>query len=178
MLLLDPLDPDSPLALMLKGWGPPLVSIVIGGLFASILFPRWQDRFSRSRAGLDKRMELAECIAAQLARYLTAWRRLIDIARLEAARRAGGAALAEAETARKLGFVADRNAARDELLDLCARAQLYFGEAALREIAGFAAWDESQAAKQLDDLPPIEEWRTWERRVLGAMRRDLGISPR
>lgn len=172
-MLLDPLDPNSPLALIIKGWGPPLISILIGGLFASILFPRWQDSYTRARAATQHRLDLTEQIASAFARYITAWRRLIDIATLGQNRE-----LNDEELERLSGFAADRNNARDELLDLCARGQLYFGKAAATDVASFLRWDEAQASKTLEELPKIEEWRAWESKVLKQLKRDIGMSRR
>ena len=47
----------------LTDWMPPLITIVIGGLFASILFPAWQSRFNKSKAASSRRLEIAESVA-------------------------------------------------------------------------------------------------------------------
>lgn len=39
------LNEHSPLQIALVKWVPVLITVVIGGLFASIIFPRWQDRY-------------------------------------------------------------------------------------------------------------------------------------
>lgn len=162
-----PLDPTSPLALMMRHWGPPLISILVGGLFASILFPRWQENWNRSRARSQHELDMTENLAASFAAYLTAWRRLIDIARLGTQR-----PLTEAEQDRLYGFVADRNAARDRLLDLCARGQLYFTDPACDTISEFLDWDRQQAAKRLEDLPELEEWRGWQKKIMRQLKAD------
>ncbi|MCA8883337.1 MAG: hypothetical protein KDA50_06260 [Rhodobacteraceae bacterium] len=167
-LILDaPLDPDSPLSLMIRHWGPPLISILVGGLFASVLFPRWQESWTRTRARSQHGLEMTENLASSFSAYLTAWRRLIDIAGLQQER-----PLTEEEKARLLGFVADRNAARNTLLDLCARGQLYFSDAACDTITEFLDWDRKQAAKRLDDLPDLEEWRVWQKKIMRQLKAD------
>lgn len=168
-MLLDPLDPESPLALMMRHWGPPLITILLGGLCASILFPRWQASYTRARAAAQHRLELAESLASAFARYVTAWRRLIDIARLGVER-----PLTDTETERRNSFVVQRNDARDSLLDLCARSQLYYSDQVAELIASFVAWDTQQASKRLEDLPDIAEWREWEKMVLRALKREYG----
>ncbi|MEM8547993.1 MAG: hypothetical protein AAGF46_07515 [Pseudomonadota bacterium] len=166
-LLTEPLNPDSPLRLMMQYWGPPLITIILGGVFASILLPGWQEAQARARVIAEHRAKLTESLASAFARYITAWRRLIDISYLGQQR-----PLSDAETSRRDQFVIDRNAARDELLDLCARGQLYFSDGVAAMISEFVAWDTSQAAKSLDSLPKIEEWRKWETRILTRLRKD------
>lgn len=168
-MLLDPLDPESPLALMMRHWGPPLITIVLGGLFASILFPRWQEAHTRARAMAQHRLDLTEGLASAFAQYITAWRRLIDIASLGQQR-----PLTETEIERRDAFVIQRNGARDTLLDLCARGQLYFSDQACDLVAAFIAWDSAQTSKQLGELPEIAEWRQWETRILQRLKREHG----
>jgi hypothetical protein len=146
---------------------PTLVSIVVGGLFASILFPRWQASYTRTKTLIERRFALIEAVATQFSAYITAWRRLIQIAILEAER-----PLTETESARMAGFVAQRNEARDALWASFARGQFYFTEQASDVIRVFTAWDEAQVAKPLADLPDIAEWRQWEARVLAQLKRD------
>jgi len=168
-VLLEPLDPESPLSMMMRHWGPPLITIVLGGLFASILFPRWQEAHTRARAMAQHRLDLTEGLASAFAKYITAWRRLIDIARLGQER-----PLTETEIERRNAFVVQRNGARDTLLDLCARGQLYFSDQVCDLIAAFIAWDSEQASKQLAELPEIAEWREWEKRILQRLKREYG----
>jgi hypothetical protein len=167
-MLTDGINPDSPAALIIRHWGPPLITIVLGGLFASILFPRWQDAYTRSRAASQHRIDLTEQIASAFTSYITAWRRLIAIAELGAERE-----LSQAESDRLNGFVAERNEARDDLLDLCARGQLYFSDGACDSISEFVAWDEDQSTKRLNELPDIEEWRSWEKKILRRLKGEL-----
>lgn len=168
-VLLEPLNPESPLSLIMRHWGPPLITIILGGLFASILFPRWQEAYTRARATAQHRLDLTEGLASAFAKYITAWRRLIDIARLGLER-----PLTETETDRRNAFVADRNTARDALLDLCARGQLYFSDQVCDLIAAFIAWDTDQASKRLGDLPEIAEWRQWEAKILQTLKKEYG----
>lgn len=170
-MLLEPLDPDAPLALMMQHWGPPLITIVLGGFFASILFPHWQDTYTRARAIVQRRLDLAENLAAAFAKYITAWRRLIDIAKLGLER-----PLSEDEIRRRNDFVTERNVARDTLLDLCARGQLYFSESACELLAAFLTWDSMQAAKRLDKLPDLIEWREWEARIMRVLKQECRVT--
>lgn len=171
--MLTPLDPGSPLAILLTEWGPPFVTIVIGGLFASILFPRWQDIWTRTRAASQRRLDLTQDIASAFEKYVTSWRRLVDIAGLARER-----PLTEAEQAQLQSFVAHRNAARDTLLDRCALGQLYFSDKGCALIDSFACWDTAQAAKRLEELPDMEEWRKWKARVMVQLRSELGMRRR
>jgi hypothetical protein len=146
---------------------PTLVSIIVGGLFASILFPRWQSRYTRTKTLTEHRFALTEALAAQFQAYVTAWRRLIQISTLET-----GRALSEEEAARKGAFVVQRNEARDALWASFARGQLYFTDQTCDIIRKFMEWDETQGSKTLADLPSIEEWRQWESRLLAQLKRD------
>lgn len=166
-MFLDPLDPNSPLFMVLRHWVPTLIPIVIGGYFASILFPRWQAANVKAKAVTEHRLTLMEDLAIGLVRYHTAWRRLLQIARY-----AETNPLSDVEAERRDGFVEERNEARDALMDLCARGQLYFSQAACDLISDFVAWDEAQTAKTLADLPPLQEWRSWENKILSQLRRD------
>jgi hypothetical protein len=166
-LLLEALDESSAAYLIIRYWTPPIISIVLGGLFASILFPRWQNNYARVKSLTEHRIALVESIAVQFAAYTTGWRRLIQISTLEAER-----ALTEQEAARKADFVAERNKARDALCASFARGQLHFTEKACGVIKKFMEWDEAQATKPLSDLPSVKEWREWEARLLAQLKRD------
>ncbi len=158
-------DENGIASLLLRYWGPPTITVIVGGALASLLFPRWQNRAARAKAFNDRRFETLEEIAESFPRYVAAWRRLIQISELEQSR-----ALSEEEAERKRLFVAQRNEARDALCSALSRSQIYFSEPSWDTIRKFLEWDEGNSAKRLGELPGIEEWRRWETRVLGQLR--------
>lgn len=162
------LDENSFLYLVLRYWVPSLLSIIAGGLFASVLIPRWQARWSKNRAQEDRRVELYETIAEHFSLYITAWRRLIEIATLEATR-----PLSEQEAERKQAIVAHRTEERDELLRAFSKSSLFFSAESDARIEAFLEWDECNGAKRLDELPEIDEWKRREKEILSSLRRDL-----
>lgn len=162
------LDESSFAYLVLRHWGPPIVTIVVGGLFASVLFPRWQARWSRERAVGERKVALYEGIAENFSLYVTAWRRLIQISGLQRQRE-----LSEREMLRKDQYLAQRTDARDALVCEFAKARLYFSAKSRGRIDSFLGWDETNGAKQLEDLPQIAEWKRWEEEIVRCLRDEL-----
>lgn len=155
------LDENSVLSLLVRYWGPPAITVIVGGIMASLLFPRWQNRAAQAKAFNDRRFVILEEIADLFPRYVAAWRRLIQISELEKER-----ALSEAESTRKQTFVAQRNEARDAVCSALSRGRVYFSDESWTTIEEFLSWDEGNSAKRLGELPNIREWRQWESRIL------------
>lgn len=99
------LEENSVLHIALVEWVPPLITIVVGGLIASVLIPRWQDAHARHHAREARRLALAEELARNFLRYVISWERLLIIAELEAERPEG---LSDEEQARKISYVVRR----------------------------------------------------------------------
>jgi hypothetical protein len=150
-------------------WGPPLISILVGGVVAQIVLPRLQASFNRTKLFDEKRVLVMEELAEVFPTYIANWARLISMAQAE---RASGGVLPPHLKQKKDEHADDRNRARDELLSLIARARLYFSDPVEEEMANFLAWDKRYVSATLDELPAVEEWTRWERRILNAMRRE------
>ncbi|MEL6266442.1 MAG: hypothetical protein AAFR52_12470 [Pseudomonadota bacterium] len=164
----DAISEGSLLYIALTNWGPTVFTVGVGGYLASVLFPRWQSGYQMTKQRTARKIEIAESVARNLEGYIIAWRRLIAISKLERER-----PLDEVEQARKAGFVTERNDLRDALfadLNVCG---LYFSPPVTRLVHDFCDWDEENAVRRLDELPGIEEWRAWERRILEAMRDEM-----
>lgn len=155
------LDPDGPVFQLMTSWGPPVITILVGGTLANLLYPRWQNRAAASRSFNDRRFALMEEVADCFPLYVNAWRRLIQISTLEAQR-----GLSEDETDRKTGFVTQRNDARDRLFSALSRGRVYFSGETWGIISSFKTWDSMQGNKRLAELPEIEEWLEWEDRIM------------
>ncbi|KZM44084.1 hypothetical protein [Labrenzia sp. OB1] len=155
MFILEDLNQHSVIFIALTKWVPPLITILIGGLFASILFPRWQDRYTKSHARAQRRLEILEEVARWAMRYKTEWLRLIAISEHESKKPNG---LTKTEMDRKQQHVSDRNNARLELSDALCRAEVYFSDKALEAAAAFREWDEQIMVQQLQDLPNRQEF--------------------
>lgn len=168
-------DESSVGYILLRFWGPALLTIVLGGLFASIIFPRWQDRYIRRKSFEERRLSLREALLVSLDAYITEWRRLIQCAEYEEGLRSdcsgeGLSARERADLEARLdaahGNTADRarsrSTARDELMRTIALYRGYCDPATGRHLSVFAEWDEAQSRKRLNELPPIAEWRDRE----------------
>ncbi|MGO7149018.1 hypothetical protein ACCS52_26640 [Rhizobium ruizarguesonis] len=154
--------------IVLKDWVPTLMTIIIGGIFASIVLPAWQERYLRAKALASRRLEIAENVTRNFQKYITSWKRLITISVLEAE-----SGLNEEQKQTKMGFVVARNASRDALLESLAVSRLYYPETCSEVVQSFCKWDEDRSIERLDKLPKIDAWRDWERRVLESLYRDL-----
>ncbi|UWQ17086.1 hypothetical protein [Jannaschia sp. M317] len=166
--MLTALDDTSLAYIVLSRWLPGLITVVAGGYMASILFPKLQRSALRASQVEEKKIEIAEQIVQGFNRYIVSWRRLIQISNLETMR-----ALTTEEQDRKMGFVTERNARRDDLLDKLKLCQLYFCETSCSEIERFVAWDEGQSTKPLEDLPDLEDWRRHERTITGLIKNEI-----
>lgn len=171
------IEESSVLYLSIKHWIPPLITIIIGGLFASILYPRWQDRFLKRKAREERRLQLSEEILAKITVYIDYWRRVMQLAEHEVnfrsmqqseksskKKRQYSSKIEEIEKA-KLEAVSNRRSIRDELMERLNRYKVYCTKQELSSIQEFIIWDEAQSIKTLDELPSIKEWREWESRV-------------
>ncbi len=164
------LDENSIAYIALTGWVPPLITILLGGLLASVLFPRWQDQRARYQAREDRKLALAEELARNMVRYVASWNRLRTIAELEASRPDG---LTEAEFERKKSFVEARNSGRDALLDTLCSLEIYFSSDVGAAIDDFVRWDEACLALRVDELPPREEYARRRQSILTKVHKEI-----
>ncbi|WP_434052361.1 MAG: hypothetical protein RDA78_24395 [Roseibium sp.] len=164
------IEQDTIYYIALTRWVPPLITILVGGLFASILFPRWQENYARNKAREQRKLEIYEEVARWTYRYGVFWDRLITISRLEKSK-AGG--LEDAEMERKKQFVEDRNEARLQLSDALCRAELYFSDETLRAVQRFRKWDEGLSKLYLNQLPSKEKFDEEIRIITRFLSREL-----
>ncbi len=158
----------------------PLVLLLVGGLTAHILYPRWQDSYLRRKALTERRSALGEDIVALMNGYVVCWRRLLEAASFLSQSHTDevpDAALQDQQD-KVQGFAAKRSDARDALMSALSRFMLYCDRADRTEIDAFITWDESQSNKRLAELPDIKEWRQWEDRLRARVSRVLRSSGR
>ncbi len=158
----------------------PLVLLLVGGITAHILYPRWQDSYLRRKALTERRSALGEDIVALMNGYVVSWRRLIEAAAFLAETPKDDASDDELEDLhdRVQALAAKRSEARDDLMAALSRFMLYCGRTDRAEINTFMTWDESQSNKRLEELPNIKEWRQWEDRLRARISRVLQSSGR
>jgi len=171
--LFEPLVENSPALVLLDKVVPVAITVLLGGWLVNFLFPRLQHRFQQARAEETRRFELAERIVETLRAYVIHWSRLIEIAQLEVELIENGEELSAEQKARKLTYVSDRNAARDELHAVLATSQLYFARRTTVILLNFQAWDSERSNKRLRDLPPISAWKSWETELVDCLRQEL-----
>lgn len=164
------LDEFSIAYIALTQWAPPLITVLLGGLLASILFPRWQDRYARYHAREERKLALAEQLSKDMTRYVTYWNRLRTIAELESSRTEG---LSDAEFSRKQAFIDSRNSSRDSLIDTLCSTEVYFSEEVQTAIDEFLRWDESCTSLRLDELPDREEYTHRRRKILAVVHKEV-----
>lgn len=152
---------------LLKAFGPPLATVIIGGLVASLLIPRLQERFNRQKILAERRLDLLEKVTDTFPRYIISWKRLMEISEL------GSDMLSEEQIARRNEFVKYRNAHGEELIALLRKSQIYFTRSTYDRAQRFIDWDRSQTIKTLDELPDIEEWKSWEDYVLKGLMQEV-----
>jgi type II secretory pathway pseudopilin PulG len=126
----------SPLAIILAQWVPVVTTIVLGGLFAAIIFPRWQNSYLERKTLLERRQRLVEEAAELLNSYTNVWRRLIEISKYEIKlindKRDTSTAL---ET--KKQYVAKRSEIHDRLMACLSRATVVVGSKQRSDINKF-----------------------------------------
>lgn len=164
------LEENSVAHILLSNWAPSLITILLGGMFASVIFPRWQYAYSRARAREERKHALAEELSRNMRRYASCWNRLRSIAELEATRQAR---LTEEEAARKRQFVEARNAARDTLLDTLCGIEIHFSRDVRRAVEQFMAWDETCSTARLHELPSREEYGLQRQKLLQVVHREI-----
>jgi hypothetical protein len=162
------MDETSFAYIALARWLPSILTVVLGGYVASVLFPRLQRKFQKASQEEERKRQIAEEVVQAFSRYVISWRRLIQISRLERERD-----LSESEIARKREFVSDRKEQRDLLVDKLRLCELYYCGEVCTALNGFLDWDELQSLKTLDDLPDISDWRDYERKLVGLIKNEL-----
>jgi hypothetical protein len=160
------------LDIVLKEWIPPLVSVLLGGLIASILVPRWQVKFEKGRLYDRRKLELLEQISETFPRYVVNWNRLIYISLHEAKK----GNLSQDEILRKQRFIDDRNSTRDALVSALNASRIYFSSNTEQLIEEFYHWDDQCSIMRVGELPKIDAWWTWERKLLSAMKNELEVA--
>jgi hypothetical protein len=163
------LNQHSVLYIILTEWAPIFITIIGGGLTASVLVPRWQNKYNRNKALETRRLEIAEHVAKALNRYVYLWGRVISISKLEH-RNVG---LTPDQKSRKDSFIDERNNGRLELSDALCSAELYFGNYTELAINRFRKWDEGFSSASLADLPSIEEFNEEKTVLIGALKKEV-----
>lgn len=153
--------------LLLESWTPTILTVVVGAYLARVIFPKIQQSNEEFRAKSERKRNLAEEVAVNFDRYISEWRRLIQITSHLAAEQ-----MNEDERARMNLFVKDRKEARDSLMSALSRCQLYFSETTSAKIAVFIEWEEGFTAKETG-LPGVNEWRERQREILGLLVKEL-----
>jgi hypothetical protein len=160
------------LDIILKEWIPPLVSVLLGGLMASILVPRWQAKFEKGRLYDKRRLELLEKISESFPLYIVNWNRLIHISLHELKK----GNLTPDETLRKQGFIENRNNTRDTLISSLNASRIYFSSRTECLIEEFYHWDNECSVMRIGDIPEINAWWTWEKKLLSAMKKEIEMN--
>ena len=163
------LNEFSVITIILVEWVPVLLTIIVGGLFATILFPRLQDRYLEKKLGEERRQKILEEVAELLRVYTTAWRRLIEISSHELTLTKEGRDTSHLQKY-KARIVQQRTDTHDKLMSCLAKANLVLPKEQRAEISQFVDWAESTSTLTLDELPNVEEWRNWEERVVSSLR--------
>lgn len=162
------LDEFSPLTIALSEWAPASISILLGGLFAIIVFPRWQDRYVAKKTAAERKLSISEEAAELLDAYTTSWRRLIEISKYEANFSGSGDEL-ETIASRKHALAEKRSEIHDQLMACLSRSKIFLELREQERIEEFVKWAESTSTLTLEQLPEVSEWRRWERLVLRAL---------
>lgn len=163
----------------------PVVLLVIGGVAANILYPRWQDRYIRRKYLNERKFEIGENILSLMNNYMTMWRRLINISIYEKEtitslnrsrsdkKKAILRAKLEDVSSRKMEIVKSRSNSRDSLMDAICRIKIYIDSDNQIVLDDFTRWDAAQSTKTLDELPDVAEWQSWEERIRLTISRAL-----
>lgn len=163
-----PLNELSPIEIILSKWVPSLITILIGGLVASVLIPRWQSANARHHAREARKLELLEQFSQNCSRYLVSLNRLYTISKAETLQ-----PLNEKETARKDGFVADRNRYRESIHDNICSLSIYFETDTEDLLKEFILWDRNAVNLPIDQAPLIIEWSQRIDSIVAHLRRKV-----
>jgi hypothetical protein len=101
----------SPLLVILEKWVPVLLTVGVGAYLARVIFPRIQAEYQKGVSRHDRMHGLAEEIAVNFDRYISEWRRLVQMSEHFRDKE-----MDETETKRFEAFVDGRKEARDRLM--------------------------------------------------------------
>ncbi len=162
------IDPTGLTYIALVYWVPAAITVIFGGYLAAIILPVLQRSSQRAQRNIDRKTQLSEDVVTSFSGYILSWRRLRQISELELAR-----PLTKDEQDRKAEFVVARNQHRDSLMDSLRLCCLYFISETSSEILRFISWDEGQAALEIHNLAPLDDWRGWEVRIVEMLKTEL-----
>lgn len=154
------------LALLTGRRGAPILSGVVG-LCAGILLSNHNSTISTNRFFLERQVEAANSVVANLSTYVENWRRLIALRRVFETRNLPPS---EEEQKRLFAIADARNQARDRLFSALDSLSLYYDGRIVETSEEFRKWDELQAIKELADLPEISEWKERARPIIISLR--------
>jgi hypothetical protein len=156
-------------SLITQHWVPPVITAVVG-LFAGMLLASYNSEISTNRFFLEKRAKTADDIAFEFTRYVENWGRLIRV-RKQLDEKRVSASNEEREYFAKI--VVARTDARDKLFSAFDALHLYYGTDVSDLVIQFKSWDRQQAELTVDMLPLIDEWRTWQTKILRQLHKEI-----
>lgn len=159
----------SMMSTVLQHWIPPAITATLG-IIAGISLAAYNADLSTNRFFLEKQAKTADSIAVEFSRYVENWARLIRL-RKDIDAMTSTPPLQQREFFKKVVF--DRADARDKLFASLDAAHLYYSRKSSELIVKFREWDDQQSELTVDKLPPIDEWRKWQIRILHRMNEEI-----
>ncbi len=143
-------------------------SVAVLGLAAWIFV----GQVEQANPAKTQKLELLEDITANFTNYITQWQRLRVIAGLQQEKKGE---ITNEQLERKDQFLQERNSARDHLLNKLSIAKLLYKKEVIDLIEKFEGWDRSQIdSKYVWELPPIENWDEWNKKIIASMKKESG----
>ncbi len=146
---------------------PNIITVIAGGIAASILFPRWQEQFNRRKNFAERRLQLLKEETDAFSRYLIDRKRLMYISAFDEAE------LSQDQMAMKQGFFSPRKRDSRKSCGPTSRKRISFRRSTYNQVKRFLDWDTQLTVAQLSEPPPIEEWWNWHDTLTSKMRLDV-----
>ena len=159
----------SKASVMLQSVASPAITTALG-LIAGLLLAHFNSEESINRFFLEKQAKAADDVAVEFSKYVENWGRLIQL-RKEFDSRKDMPSSEERENFKKVVFA--RSDARDKLFAAVDAVHLYFSKSTSDIALQFKLWDNQQTSLTVEKLPPIDEWRNWQVRILRQLHEEI-----
>lgn len=162
--------------IVLVEWAPLVFSLIVGGVLANILFPRWQAKIQRAKDLAQRRRELCEEVIQAFESYISNLSRLYSFSfstTVEQKSEPQGIPDNDNAFSRQQEYVRNRDESKDRLYTAFALSALYFPSSVTSEIEQFKVWNKGWAPELSENKFDLKPLREKEKRIVNLLRKRL-----
>lgn len=157
---------------IIKQWGPPVLGAMIGSI-GGVGLSSYNSNISKNRFFLEKRVIVADNIATEFSKYILNYKKLINYHNNFDERKSKKNYPTNEEREAFFKTITNRDNSKLALFSYLDTARLYYSDKTSDLIASYQAWDDGQSTRTVENLPDINEWRTWQNKILRCLHEEI-----